>query len=74
VGSVFKVDPCTLTIHTSGTLANGLTNMLDATLTFGTTTSTASKVPVIINGNGSVTINGVTVGTVTVNPVTGAGG
>ena len=71
-GKTLKVDPCSLSIPTAGTVA-GSTATKTVTLTFGTTSGTAS-VPVTVATNGSVSVGGTTVGTVTVGAATGATG
>lgn len=70
-GKVIRVDPCTLDVATSGGAANGSTNLRDVSLVLGTTISTPISLEVVIGSNGSVTVNNITVGTVTVAAVTG---
>lgn len=74
VGKVIKVDPCTMTVNTIGDFSNGTTNTDSVTLTFGTSTSAAFSLPVTIDGNGTVSVNGVVIGTVPLSPITGATG
>lgn len=71
-GKTLKVDPCSLTIPTAGTVANGSSTTQTITLTFGTTTGTVSTT-VTVASNGSVSIGDVPVGSVTVSATTGAG-
>ena len=73
VGKSIKVDPCTLTINTASTIANGATVDKSVTLTLGTIVSQTFTKQVVVNNNGSVTVGGVPVGTVTITNVTGGG-
>ena len=57
---------------TSGGAANGSSNATNVSLVLGTVVSSNVVLPVIINPNGSVVINNVIVGTVTVAVVTGS--
>ena len=72
-GQSVKVNPCTLTVKTSGLVANGSPTSTTATLTFGSILSLVFSELVVINSNGSVSIGGFPLGTVTVVASTGAG-
>lgn len=74
VGTVIKVDPCTLTVATIGLTANGTTTTAAGSWLLGSARSTQVSFPVSISSIGTVTINGTTLATVTVTPATGAGG
>ena len=71
-GQVVRVDPCALNIATSGAAANGSSTPRNVNLVLGALVSTAIAVPVVVNVDGSVAINGVTVDKVAVSPVTGS--
>lgn len=74
VGTVMKIDPCTLTVNTSGLTANGASTTASGSWLLGSARSIQTATPVTISSTGSVTINGTPLGTVTVTAVTGAGG
>ena len=67
-----NINPCTLNVATAGGRADGSTTTRSVRLTLGTAVSNPVDLPVTINANGTVVINNVTVGTVTVSPVTGS--
>jgi hypothetical protein len=73
VGTVVTVPNCTYTIPTAGASANGTATPLNLALTLGTSKGTAS-VPVTVNVNGSVLVNGKPFGTAPIVVPTGAGG
>lgn len=73
LGQVTTINPCSLTVGTSGTPVGTSTN-LPVTLVLGTTSSAALTLPALIGSNGSVAVNGATVGTTPVVSATGAGG
>lgn len=72
VGKSVRVDPCTLTAATSGANANGAAVERAVQVILGTLSSAVRNLPIVVNANGTVVINGVTIGTVTVSVVTGA--
>jgi hypothetical protein len=72
VGKTITLHPCSLNAATAGVPADGVAAQRDLRLVLGTHTSAARKVVVVISPDGSVTISGTNVGTVTVKPVTGA--
>ena len=72
-GKSFKVDPCTLSIPTAGTAANGTENVKTITLTFGAVKGTVSKA-VTVAPDGSVAVGGTPIATVTTTVATGATG
>ncbi len=71
-GKSFKVDPCTLSIPTAGAVANSVATTKTITLTFGAVSGTVSKV-VSVAPDGSVSVGGTSVATVTTSVTTGAG-
>jgi hypothetical protein len=73
VGDVVRVDPCTLNIDTAGQ-PTGTSENGSATLVFGTETSAPAEVAVTVDTNGTVKVNGTTVGTVTIGAGTGTTG
>ena len=72
VGQSVRVNPCQLKVATSGGSANGLPSNRDVKFVLGTVNSNGKNLPVAINANGSVVLNGVTIGTVTIAVVTGS--
>jgi hypothetical protein len=72
-GKTFKVNPCTVTVPTSGQKADGTVVNQSATFTFGTMTAAVS-VPVSVSSTGTITLNNTAPGiTVTVTNTTGGG-
>jgi len=65
-----KVTPCSLTANTSGHLS-GSTSTVTVVLTLGNNSSVAIPLLIQINSDGTVSINGHNVGTVTVGASTG---
>lgn len=65
------VDPCALVAATSGSTANCAAVDRAVQFVLRTLSSTVKNLPVVINANGSVVINNVPVGTVTIAVVTG---
>ena len=72
VGQSVRVNPCSLNAATSGGNANGSASDREVKFVLGTLNSNGKNLPVVINANGSVVINGITIGTVTISVVTGA--
>ncbi len=70
-GQTFTVPTCSVSAATSGVAANGQANNLPVTFNLGGVNSTAQALAVVIAPNGSVTIGGAPVGTVTVVTPTG---
>lgn len=73
VGTVLVVTPCNLTVNTSGQLSGSTTSVGVVLLLGGSTSVTATLPGVTIGSDGTVTVNGTNVGTVTVGASTGAG-
>jgi hypothetical protein len=71
-GKTVVVDPCGVTLDTSGVAANGVTATVSASLVLGTAASTNTSVTVNVDTSGQLTVNGTSVGTVVLTPVTGA--
>lgn len=72
VGRITTVNPCSLIVATRGVLVGGSAD-LPVSLVLGATRSTPLQLPVIIGSNGSVAVNGTTVGTTPVLAATGGG-
>ena len=72
VGQVVRVNPCSLNVATLGGNANGSASDREVKFVLGSVTSNGRNLAVVINANGSVVINGITIGTVTISVVTGA--
>lgn len=71
VGQTVRVNPCSLKVATSGGNANGSSSDRAVSFVLGTLSSAGRNLPIVINANGSVVINGITIGTVTIGAVTG---
>lgn len=71
VGTVININPCNVTAGTNGVAANGTPVTLPVGLTLGAATSATQPLPVTVNSNGSVSINGAPAGTVAVVLATG---
>lgn len=72
VGQVITVNPCQLNVQTGGVQATGQATTVNILLQLGLTPSAPQQSQVTINPTtGTVTVNGVNTGTVTLTPVTG---
>ena len=71
VGQIITVNPCNLNVSTQGATANGVAANRAASLFLGAAASTGTLVTVSVNAGGGLTINGSSVGTVTLVPVSG---
>lgn len=71
-GKKVTASPCILTLATAGAPATGVSTTINVTLTLGTVTSAPYKATVAISPTGTVMVNGLTVVTVQVRPLTGA--
>ena len=60
-----RVNPCNLKVATLGGNANGSANGREIKFVLGTLNSSDKNLPVVINANGSVVINSITIRTVT---------
>ena len=70
-GQSVRIDPCALTTATSGGVANGSPSDREVKFVLGTLSSLAKLFSVVINANGTVTINSVLFGSVTISVTTG---
>jgi len=71
VGDVVTVQPCSITVATAGQTATN--NAIERAVSFllGGNASAAKNLEVQISPTGTVTVEGVSIGTVTMEPVTG---
>jgi hypothetical protein len=71
-GKTANADPCTLDVKTAGEVANALPEGSEAALQLGDAISAGKEVTITIDPkNGTLTINGLPVGTITIKLVTG---
>lgn len=71
VGQTVTVNPCTLSVRTTGAVANGVATPRNVALLLGAAASANSSVTVAVTPSGGLTLNGTTVGTVTLTPISG---
>jgi hypothetical protein len=64
LGKTLIINPCNITVATAGATANGGSSNRNASLVLGTSTSSPLLIPVVLNTNGSVSVGGITLGTV----------
>src|SRR6185369_7810376 len=74
VGQTVTVQPCTINVSIKGQAANGVASTRSVALLLGAAASAGASVSVAVNPGGQLTLNGQSVGTVTLTPVTGATG
>jgi hypothetical protein len=70
-GQTVTVNPCNVSIGTAGAVANGVAQSRSIALLLGAASSSNQQVTVGVNAGGQLTLNGNTVGTVTLVPVSG---
>jgi len=70
-GATVTVNPCNLTINSRGLSANGVGQSRSIALILGAAASAGRTLTVSVNPGGGLTLNGTSVGTVTLAPVTG---
>lgn len=73
-GQTVTVHPCSLSIATTGAIANGQATSRSVALLLGAAASAGASVTVAVNPSGGLTLNGNIVATVTLTPSTGATG
>lgn len=73
-GKTVTVSPCSLTVGTAGLKGDGIATPTSVTFLLGTVNSRPVSVSVTISASGVVTVNGFTIGSVTVVAATGATG
>ncbi|MHB8838603.1 MAG: hypothetical protein ACYC7F_06580 [Gemmatimonadaceae bacterium] len=70
-GQTITVNPCNIWVGTSGAVANGVATTRSVALLLGNASSANASVTVGVNAGGQLTLNGNTVGTVTLTPISG---
>lgn len=72
VGQSVRVNPCNLNVTTAGGNANGVSADREVKFVLGSLNSSGRNLAVVINSNGTVVINSVPLGSVTISIVTGS--
>jgi hypothetical protein len=70
-GNTITVNPCNIRVNTAGLSANGVGATRSVALALGAAVSAGSTITVSVNPGGQLTLNGQSVGTVTLVPVSG---
>jgi len=70
-GNTVVVNPCNINVQTAGLQATGVGATRSVALALGSAVSSGSSITVQVNPGGQLTLNGASVGTVTLTPVTG---
>jgi hypothetical protein len=70
-GNTITLNPCNIVANTKGVTANGVGDTRSIALLLGSALSAGQPVTLNVNPGGQVTINGKSVGSVTLQPVTG---
>ncbi|MDP1892433.1 MAG: hypothetical protein Q8K55_16215 [Gemmatimonadaceae bacterium] len=71
LGQTITVNPCNLSMNTKGAVANGQATSRSVALLLGTAASIGATVQVAVNAGGQIVLNGNTVGTVSLTPISG---
>lgn len=71
LGNTVVVNPCNINVNTAGQQATGVAATRSVALLLGSAASAGASITVAVNPGGQLTLNGVSVGTVTLVPVTG---
>jgi hypothetical protein len=71
LGQTVTVNPCNLSVNTTGAVANGVATSRSVALLLGAAASSGSSVIIAVTSGGALTLNGSNVGTVTLTPVSG---
>lgn len=71
LGNTVVVNPCNINVNTAGQQATGVSATRSVALLLGSAASAGASITVAVNPGGQLTLNGVSVGTVTLTPVTG---
>ncbi len=71
MGRTVTVNPCSIAANTAGSPANGAPALRNITLQLGAVSSRAASITITVSPTGSIAINGVTAGTVTLANATG---
>jgi len=72
-GQTVTVNPCNMSVNTTGAAANGVATTRSVALLLGAAASSGQSAVVAVNAGGQLTLNGNSVGTVTLTPISGAG-
>jgi hypothetical protein len=72
-GQTVTVNPCNMSVNTTGAVANGVAQSRSIALLLGAASSNNAQATVGVNAGGQMTLNGNSVGTVTLTPVSGGG-
>jgi hypothetical protein len=70
-GQTITVNPCNLSINTTGAVANGVATSRSVALLLGAAASAKATVIVGVTAGGQITLNGNNVGTVALTPISG---
>lgn len=70
-GNTVTVNPCNMSVNTTGAVANGVATTRSVALLLGAAASSGQSAVVAVNPGGQLTLNGNSVGTVTLTPVSG---
>lgn len=71
VGQTVTVNPCSLSVRTTGAVANGQATSRSVALLLGAASSAGATVTVAVSPSGQLTLNGASAGLVTLVPVSG---
>jgi hypothetical protein len=71
IGDTIVVNPCNVKVGTAGAVANGVAQTRSIALLLGAASSAGASISVGVNAGGQLTLNGNTVGSVTLTPVSG---
>lgn len=72
-GQTVTVNPCNMSVNTTGAAANGVATTRSVALLLGAAASSGQSAVVQVNAGGQLVLNGNSVGSVTLTPVSGAG-
>jgi len=70
-GNTVVVNPCNINVNTAGQQATGVSATRSVALLLGSAASAGAAINVSVNPGGQLTLNGISVGTVTLVPVSG---
>lgn len=71
LGQTVTVNPCNMNVNTAGAVANGVATTRSVALVLGAAASSGASVVVAVTAGGALTLNGNSVATVTLTPVSG---
>lgn len=73
LGKTVTVNPCDLSVRTSGAVANGQATSRSVALLLGAASSAGATVTVAVSASGQLTLNGNAAGLVQLVPISGGG-